>query len=175
MTEGKRASIDWEAVEREFRAGQLSVREIGRQFGVSHVTIVRRAKDKGWTQDLAEKVRKEATNRLATSDATTSRAGTRQAVEEAAARVVQIVREQRVKIGRGMKLADALFGELEADIEASLKDKSIILGNLSGALKTFIGLERQAFNLGDGPSGDDASGTITRIERVVVRPSNPDR
>jgi DNA-binding Lrp family transcriptional regulator len=42
MTE--RMSVDWEAIEREYRAGQLSVREIARQQGLSHTAINKRAK-----------------------------------------------------------------------------------------------------------------------------------
>ena len=30
-----KSSVDWEAIEREYRAGQLSLREIGRTYGVT--------------------------------------------------------------------------------------------------------------------------------------------
>jgi hypothetical protein len=149
----KRPAVDWEAIEREYRAGQLSVREISRQFGVSHVAIGKRIKDKRWVQDLAEKVRKEVTNRLVTSEVTKPGASARQIVEEAAERGVKVVFEHRAQIARGRKISSALFAELEANEDGtSLKDKSVILGNLAGSLKTFIGLERQAFNLSDEPS-----------------------
>jgi len=58
-----RPVIDWEAIEREFRAGQLSVVEIGRQHGLSHTAINKRAKRDGWTRNLADKVRKAVSAR----------------------------------------------------------------------------------------------------------------
>ena len=42
-----RPAIDWEKIEREYRAGQLSVVEIGRQHGISHTAINKRAKRDG--------------------------------------------------------------------------------------------------------------------------------
>ena len=54
-----RSDADWEAVEREYRAGQLSIREIGRLHGVSHTAIAKRARKEGWSQNLAARVRKE--------------------------------------------------------------------------------------------------------------------
>lgn len=50
--------IDWEAIEREYRAGQLSIREVARKHGVSDTAIRKEAKAKGWKRDLADKVRK---------------------------------------------------------------------------------------------------------------------
>lgn len=171
MTEARRPPTDWEAIEREFRAGQLSVREIGKLYGVSHTAIQKRAKAHEWVQNLTERVKEAVATKLVASEVATA-TNAKQAVEEAAARVVQVIREHRTSIGRGQKITNALFGELEgADIP--LKDKSVVLGNLSGALKTLVGLERQAFNLGDDqPAGDGAQ--VTRIERVVVDPPNSD-
>ena len=60
MTERK--SVDWEAIEREYRAGQLAVVEIGRQHGLSHTAINKRAKRDGWTRNLADRVRKKVSD-----------------------------------------------------------------------------------------------------------------
>ena len=43
MSKGVRKVLDWEAIEREFRAGQLSLREIGRRFGLTEGAIRKRA------------------------------------------------------------------------------------------------------------------------------------
>jgi nucleotidyltransferase/DNA polymerase involved in DNA repair len=60
----ERKSVDWEAIEREYRAGQLTVVEIGRQHGLSRTAINKRAKRDGWTRNLADRVRKEVSARL---------------------------------------------------------------------------------------------------------------
>jgi Trp operon repressor len=53
---GMRSDIDWEAIEREFRLGQFTVRQIAANHGVSHTSITRRAKRLGWARDRSEEV-----------------------------------------------------------------------------------------------------------------------
>lgn len=55
---------DWEAIERDFRLGRYSVRELGQIHGVAHTTITRRAAKAGWTQDKSADVRARAQARL---------------------------------------------------------------------------------------------------------------
>jgi hypothetical protein len=43
---------DWDAIERAYRAGQLSIKELARQHKFSDS-----AKAKGWTRDLSDAVR----------------------------------------------------------------------------------------------------------------------
>jgi hypothetical protein len=182
MTERK--SVDWEAIEREYRAGQLTVVEIGRQHGLSHTAVNKRAKRDGWTRNLADKVREEVSARLVSESTETERA----AIEPAVARGVQVVREHRASIGRGQRLVSALFGELEeatenrGDLEAAIEEETEdddtgkrrammlravalpsragVIVNLSNALRTLVALERQAFNLGDGLDGNDRAADV---------------
>ncbi len=179
---------DWEAIEREYRAGQLSVLEIGRQHGVSHTAINKRAKQNGWKRDLSEQVRREARARLVSEvsvevSTQVSAAIARQAVDDAATRVVMVTREHRQDIKAARTVAKALVEELaevsekrveiEEDIEAetkkdktgerrarmlkavSLSTRSGIIANLALAFKNLIGLERQAFNMNDVPPSDE--------------------
>src|SRR5271169_5361586 len=80
MTERK--SVDWEAIEREYCAGQLSVREIAETCGVSHPAILKRAKRDGWERNLSDAVRDKVTTRLVTDGVTGKSA--RETVELAA-------------------------------------------------------------------------------------------
>ena len=67
--EGKRAGIgapkrrktDWQAVERDYRTGSFTLRELEAKHGANNGTISRRAAKLGWTQDLSNAV-KHATN-----------------------------------------------------------------------------------------------------------------
>ena len=52
---------DWEAVERDYRTNQWTLRELGRKHSVSHQAISNKAEKLGWTQDLAIAI-KQATN-----------------------------------------------------------------------------------------------------------------
>ena len=172
---------DWEAIEREYRAGQLSVREIARQFEISHVAIGKRAKAEDWQRSLGQKVREAVTNRLVTSEVTSGNA--REAVETAVLRSVEVVRQHRHAIARGrdltLRLLDELdattshVGELEEAIEAEtagdktgqrraammkavgLPSRAGVIKDLSAAAKNWVALERQAFNLDDGSSDVD--------------------
>lgn len=179
-----RPQHDWEAIEREYRAAQLSVREIARQFSISHVAIIKRAKQDGWTQNLAARVKEAVTTKLVTSLVTiTTAAATVEAVSD---RVIQVAREHRsdIKTARDLvtvlmkelaeandhlgEIEDAIVDETATDINGTrrsamlravaLPSRSTIIKNLSGALKDLIALERQAFGLDiDGPDSKDAS------------------
>jgi hypothetical protein len=174
------SNIDWEAIEREYRAGQLSVREIAQQHGVSHTAINKRAKAEGWLRNLAQKVREEVSNRLVSTEVSSAQA--REAVETAVRRGVEVVRQHRGSLGRMHRIAELMMaelehgtenaGEIEALIEAetaedrsanrrnamlkavSLPSRASTLRELSQTLKNLIPLERQAFNL-DDPGGDE--------------------
>jgi len=177
-----RKSVDWEAIEREYRTGQHSIAEIGRHFDISHPAILKRAKRDGWTRNLAAKVREAVTAKLVTSEVTGA-AGQRETIEAAAARVVQVVREHRKDIGSGRSIVRNLFAELaeaserhdelEDDIVAetaddaragrrtamlravSLSTRAGVAFTLSSAMKNLVVLEREAFGLegvGDGGS-----------------------
>jgi len=47
---------DWEQIERDFREGDKSIRQIAREHGVSHVAICKRAEASGWTRVVTKQV-----------------------------------------------------------------------------------------------------------------------
>ncbi len=51
---------DWEAIERAYRAGLLSIREIASTQGITHGAINKRAKRDGWERDLRAKLQAKA-------------------------------------------------------------------------------------------------------------------
>lgn len=186
--------VDWEAVEREFRAGQLSVSEIGRHYGVSHTAINKRARKGGWKRDLSEQVRKEVSARLVSPEV--SAANAQEAVETAAARGVALVRSHQASLGRANRIAEKLMAELdtgtdhneaiEAEIWAdtaadtntqrrtsmlravSLSSRAATLRELSQTLKNLIPLERQAFNL-DASAGIDDPATKGDVASALAK------
>lgn len=52
---------DWEAVERDYRTGRYTLRELEAQHGVSYASISRKANELGWSKDLREVI-KQATD-----------------------------------------------------------------------------------------------------------------
>lgn len=56
---------DWEAIERDYRTGKFTLRQLAAKHGSSAPTIMRRARDGGWTQDIAPLVDAERERKLA--------------------------------------------------------------------------------------------------------------
>ena len=170
--------IDWEAVERVYRAGVLSLREIGKIHEVSEGMIRKKAKASGWERDLSERVNEKVRTELVRNSVRTNNPQTeREIVEEAAATVVHVVRSHRTAITKGKQVVDVMMqqlmddvvgrDDLEEEIEVmtadgksgerraklmravSLGNHSTIAVNLANAAKTWMGLERQSFNIQD--------------------------
>jgi hypothetical protein len=124
----EKSPTDWEAIEREYRNGQLSVSEIGRHYNVSHTAINKKAKKEGWKRDLTEKVRQEIASRLVSDEF--QRRNARETIEEAAARGVQLVREHRSDIQANRSAVTELIAELidtnahREEIEETIYDET---------------------------------------------------
>lgn len=197
-----REAKDWEAIEREYRAGVLSIREIGKLYGVSDTAIRKKAKlsKPEWSRDLTEKVNAKVRAELVRNEVRTANPQTeREIVEVAAATVVQVVRSHRTRIKQGNELVELLTKQLidvagkrdqfEEAIEiecaddktndrrtrlmkaVSLSTHASIAVNLATATKTWVGLERQAFNIQDESVPDDPiAAMLSKMERSVIRP-----
>lgn len=48
--------IDWDSIEKHYRAGIRSLKNIGDEFGVSDAAIIKRAKRDGWARDMKAKI-----------------------------------------------------------------------------------------------------------------------
>ena len=170
-------AIDWEAVEREYRAGQLSNRMIAEKHGISDTAIRKRAKAQGWSKDLTEKVRQEVRSQLVRAEVRTPSVSDREVIEVAAATGAQVVRTHRKDIRTAADIVGLLMGqlldaasnreELSEAIEEetandetghrraklyraiSLQSHAAIVRDLSTAAKNLVQLERQAYNLDD--------------------------
>lgn len=169
--------IDWERIEQEYRAGQLSIGEVARQHGVVTGAIHNRAKRYSWTRNLAAAVRQAVQAKLVTDGVTDDVTGphAQEAIERAAVRGVEVVRQHRKDISTGRLIVASLMEELtqaserrdeieeEVELETagdrdtkrrnlmlravSLPSRAGVIRDLSGAMRNLVGLERQAFSL----------------------------
>jgi hypothetical protein len=120
MKEPKQSAPDWERIEADYRAGILSLREIAAPHGITEGGIRRRAKSKGWSRDLAAKikaraedlVRKEAVR----AECTQPEYGVpeHEIVEVNAQIVASVDRRHKETSSRAQKLISELIAELEA-------------------------------------------------------------
>jgi len=149
---------DWEAIEREYRAGARSVREIAAEFGVSHTAIQKRAKDHGWTRDLAARVKAKAdalvakeqvAKEVAAGNAVATAASEALTVEVEAKVQARIRLDHRKDIGRARVLLAKLIGELEEQTDN--------LGTFEQLLEA----------LADVPDGEDKDKASDRRKRLM--------
>lgn len=159
MTE--KPKTDWEAIERDYRAGQLSIREIARKHGISDTAIRKEAKARGWQRDLADKVRKAVREEVVR--ATGSHPGS----QEQRATDAQIV-DAAKKVGVDVRLshrrdlqqlhalkriiADRLStylqgGNPDGPFMGDKESPGDLLEKLSRVTSRLIPLERQAYDL----------------------------
>lgn len=165
---------DWEAIEREYRAGQLSVREIGRQYDVTEGAIRKKAKAENWERALAAKVSAAVREKLVRADGTQTgtqdqRASNITIVETASQRGFDVVTSHRRDLTQLHGLKRILASRLSDHLQGIAPDGPCLgekespgdlLEKLSRITARLIPLERQAFNL-DADNDPDAVDTIT--------------
>jgi transposase-like protein len=174
-------STDWELIGREYRAGQLSIREIARQHELSETAIRKRARKEGWARDLTAQVRERVRTELVRNEVRTpnAREPEREIIDAAARRGVEVVQGHRRDIAALRVLAERLASKATLLIEevADLKDLDAATGCIESLARTearLIPLERQAFNLdaeGDKPpeTTDTIRADIDAIRRKYAR------
>jgi hypothetical protein len=59
-----RVRTDWDAVERDYRTGKFTLRELENKHGANNATISRKANKQGWTQDLSIAIRQATNSKL---------------------------------------------------------------------------------------------------------------
>ena len=181
-TDKPSSKTDWEAIERAYRAGLKSIREVAEIHGVSDTAIRKKAAAHGWNRDLSVKVQERVRTKLVRKKperepSVLTPEAEQAIIEEAATEIVTIVRRHQVKINRQSDLVDMLTQQLvdvagnKEDFEQAIEDetaedqsgkrramlmKAIALPthastavNLANALKTLIGMERQAYSIKD--------------------------
>lgn len=112
---------DWEAIERAYRAGSLSIRTIAERQGVSDTAIRKKAKTLGWARDLSEQVRKEVRSKLVRGEVRNDQGANceldAEIIEEAAEEGARVVRSHRRDIRKATNLANLLMDDLLSTIQ----------------------------------------------------------
>lgn len=90
-TPAKKARTDWEAVERDYRAGKLTLREMATKHGCTNGRICQVSKEKNWTRgDLQEVVRKATQAALIEQDLSTEVSRVKQGLSDTVAAAVEL-------------------------------------------------------------------------------------
>ena len=185
----KRREIDWEAIEQEYRANQLSVAEIARKNDISHQAIFQRAKRKGWERDLTQQVKQRVAQKLV-ADVADRNVTDDNITEAAAERGANIIRSHRKDIQALRKLEGHLIAELddkptklylaqyqgkviEKVVGLTASERAMAANNLANVQHKRIQLERQAYNLNEG-SGEVGDALTSLLDAIAKQgPSKP--
>lgn len=117
---GKKKQIDWDNIEREYRADVVSIAQIARENGVASSTIRSRAKSKGWVRDLSTRIKMRAdefVNQDAIKNAITTIKDNEELTVDENARLTAGVRlSHRKDIQRARHATNELLTEIESMI-----------------------------------------------------------
>lgn len=122
-TDGKkRPKVDWEAVERDYRAGSKTLRQIGEEYGCSHVAVKKRAEREGWSRDLSVRIKEAAEAKVTKAEVTktvTKEAAIseRQVVEVNAQLLADVVLNERADIKRARSIVQKLWELVEVELD----------------------------------------------------------
>lgn len=119
----KRPRVDWESVEREYRTGVRSLRDIAEEFGCSHVAIKKRADKEGWPRDLSARITEQAnaivTKREVTKEVTAESKATEKSLVDANAKMLaDKVLNQRSDIQRARAVVQRLWDAIATETDA---------------------------------------------------------
>jgi hypothetical protein len=144
-TKPKRQPIDWEGIELHYRAGIRSLMDMAKEYGVSDAGILKRAKAKGWSRDLAGKIKARATaklNEALVSGAVSAQRKSKEGaiVEAVSDQQVQAETDNRNDILLGMRVTRGQLNEVSAMADRDLVDDLKWLRDVAVSLKVDQGV-----------------------------------
>lgn len=172
--QSKKRNTDWDAVERDFRTGKYTSRELGAKYGVSHQAVAKKIKSGNWQKDLTDEI-KSATNarlvrKLVDEEVAKSGQEVASTVLIAAEANAQILFKQQQRAADLQNVIDVAKAKVlkVADTVADVRDVSALtsaVNNLANATKTLNEQERRAHNM----DAEEAEGGETGIEELWRR------
>ncbi len=163
---------DWDAVERDYRAGVKALRQIAEAHGVSHTAIRKRADRDGWTRDLSAKIAAKAADLVARKAVSSevAKASEKQAVEFNAnvqAEVRLRHRKDALKLGETVA---RLARELDcAGDSVPLPMQAKTAKSLVDAFGSLVNIEREAYGITVEQRPDDGLAGLATAELLKLR------
>lgn len=133
-TEPKRRA-DWDAVERDYRTGKYTLRELEAKHGPSYAEISRRARKQGWTKDLREVIKQATDAAVLRESVTEAQKDVTETILVAAELNKQVILKHRGDIARTNSLAMEMLNELSLTTHKQEEIEELfekVTGDLSG-------------------------------------------
>lgn len=169
---------DWDAIGEEFRASNLSVRDIARKYGFTEAYLRTKASKEGWKRDLSRRITREIryADTLDRSPVAPVKIVTpaqeEQVVTSVAEATVAISRSHRAATSRARRIVNTLLEQLEAanahpfdpaDV-GGLEGRARVVDRLAGSLRSLVDLERRIWSL-DQADKDQVPESVDELER----------
>lgn len=131
-----RKQVDWEAVERDYRAGIKTLRQMADEHGVSHVAITKHATKNGWSRDLQAKIKAKAEEKVTKAQVTSlvtveTKLRDQQIVEANAEIVAQADLANRKDVLAALEVSRSQLAEVAALCDPQFREKLEWLGKVS--------------------------------------------
>jgi hypothetical protein len=165
--------LDWEGIERDYRAGILSVREIAKAHNITHRAIIKKAERLAWSRDLAAKIKAKADELVSIREVSSSVSNlvtTKQIIDTNAQAIADIRLAHRKDIREVRELLAAQFKELESATELDLRARIACSKAVSETLKNLIGLESEAWGFAtipDAPKDTEVPDPMEGARRIA--------
>jgi len=170
-------NYDWTGCKIDYRAGQLSIRQLAAKHGIPESTVRSRAKAEGWQRDLTEDVRQATRAKLSrTSRSEIAHDDDQEIIAQASSDAAEMVMDHRRAIARWRRISQRLADTLER-IEVTEANHSEFARSLNSgidALGKAIRLERQSFGLDgdDKPATEEGDPLQLLIAQIVASPNS---
>ena len=154
-----RYRVDWNRIERLYRAGMLAVTEIARECGIPEANIRYHAKRLGWKRDLTDEMRARTRTKMVENLAKVfddgkgaldqlNKVTDEELIEQASKTQVEVVRQHQATLGSGHSLTMRMLNELDATTthRGELEEliKSTVAPMRQRALQTAVSLNARA-------------------------------
>lgn len=118
--------MDWDAVERDFRTGKFTLRELEAKHGVSYAQISRKSKEQAWEKDLREEIKIATDVSLLREAVTHAQKNVTDVVLVAAEVNTQVILGHRKGLREITAVRDLLLGQV-AEAAAKLPDLAEVI------------------------------------------------
>lgn len=147
--------IDWESIEKEYRAGIRSLRDIGSEFCITETAIRKKAVREDWIRDLSAKIKIKAQEVVRKAEVRNKvrKESEREIIDSVAQQQADVLLEERADIKRLSKLCKSFEEELNTYTE-DLEKKARVTKSLTDTRKTIIELRRRNYGINDNSNGD---------------------
>ena len=191
-----KSKIDWQAVEREYRAALLSNRELAGKYSCSEASVRKQAKIQGWQRDLSAMIRKRVANKIAQAPArkvvkvepepdTTAKAELQEAideriVEDASNAITEIIAQHHEILGTTRTRIERVFGGIDLILnamdscedaeekEVKLKTSARLLDTHTKTLERILKLERVSFGIDESDEQGGKRRTLADLMKTVL-------